>query len=151
MKNIPTRLIASIKQRTRQRGAAVLEMALAGVVMIPLTFGAIEFSDAYFKKNTMQGAAREGARAAIVSGATISSVQTAVTTAMTAAGINSNNYTISITDSNDTAIGSLSSIATGTAIKVTVSGRWGDIGLRPCGFLSADKHITGVAVMRKES
>ena len=111
----------------------------------------LEFGDAFFKKNTMQGAAREGARLAITSGATNTSVTTATRAVMTAAGINSANYTVAITDTNNNAISNVGTVAVGTAIKVTVSGQWRNIGLRPLGIINSTKQITGTAVMRKES
>lgn len=137
----------------QRRGAALLEMALAGMVLIPLTFGAIEFSDAFFKKNTLQGAAREGARAAIVGGASVASVQSAAQAVMTAAGIGGydTNYFVKITNTSDVTISDLSTVTAGTAIKVRVHAEWGKIGFRPCGFMSSTKVINGTAVMRKES
>ena len=136
--------------RPARWGGAVLEMGITLSLLLSLTFGSIEFGDAFFKKNTMQGAAREGARAAIVYGATTATVQAAVQTVMTASGISSSNYTVTITDTNGTTLDPSTAVA-GTAVKVTVSAEWRNIGLRPLGVLSSTKVINGVAVMRKES
>jgi Flp pilus assembly protein TadG len=128
----------------------VLEMGICFSLLMALTFGTIEFGDAFFKKNTLQGAAREGARLAITAGATKSSIEAAVTAVMNAAGVAANKYTIQITNTDDTVIDPATAVA-GTAIKVSVTATWGQIGLRPMGILNASKSITGVAVMRKES
>jgi Flp pilus assembly protein TadG len=133
-------------------GGAVLELAITLSLLMTLTFGSIEFGDAFFKKNTLQGAAREGARTAITSGATNTTVEAAVQAVMNAAGITGmgTTYTVAITDTADTNV-TVNSVAAGTAIKVTVYAEWSKIGLRPLGILGATKRINGVAVMRKES
>jgi len=50
----------------RFRGNAVLEAALVLPVLTSLTFGTIEYGHFFFVKHTLEGAAREGARAGIV-------------------------------------------------------------------------------------
>ncbi len=140
-------------RRRSYRGASLLEMTACILVLMPLSFGAVEFGDAFFKKNTLQGAAREAARAAIVSGATTTTVQDAANAVMTAAGITNSptvRYTIAITNTSDTTVNP-ATVAAGTAIKVTVSGTWRNLGIRPMGIIDANKTIRGSAVMRKES
>src|SRR3954454_15757458 len=85
-----------IKRSNRMRfrsGNAVLDMALVLPLLIALTFGAVEYGYALYIKHSLQAAAREGARAAIVSGATASDVQTAVDSSMLAAGFGQTKYT----------------------------------------------------------
>src|SRR3954471_13314492 len=74
------------RRSSRLRGNAVLDLALVMPVLLALTFGAMEYGYALYLKHTLQGAAREGARAAVVSGATAADVQAAVDNAMSAAG-----------------------------------------------------------------
>ena len=74
-------------------GNAVLDMALVLPILIGLTFGAVEYGYALYIKHSLQASAREGARAAIVSGATASDVQTAVDNSMAAAGFGTSKYT----------------------------------------------------------
>ena len=75
-------------RRNRQRGNAVLETSLVLMfVLFPLTFGMVEFGYFFYVKHSLQGAAREGARAAIVPTAVNSEVTTAVNAAMSAAGL----------------------------------------------------------------
>ncbi|HQY89219.1 MAG TPA: TadE/TadG family type IV pilus assembly protein [Tepidisphaeraceae bacterium] len=148
-----------------KRGSAVMEAALVFPVLLSLTFGSIEFGHFFYYKHTLQGAAREGARAAIVPGATNANVTTAVTSAMSAAGIASNRYDVVIrTSSNvpsnlytmtNTQLSALtddtvSSIAAGSGVSVIVWSNWGTVGVRPVGVLSSSKNVIGETVMRKE-
>lgn len=135
----------------RRRGNAVLEMALTLGILLNLTFGTIEFGHFFYVKNSLQGAAREGARASIPPGATNSDVTTAVTNALTAAGLTTSNFTIAIRNSTDTANLDVASQTSGTSVMVKVTGTWGTVGLRPLGLIGSSKVVLGAAVMRKEA
>src|SRR4051812_6778337 len=81
-------------RRVRFRsGNAVLDMALVLPLLIMITFGAVEYGFALYLKHSLQSAAREGARAAIVAGATATNVQDAVDASMLAAGFAQAKYT----------------------------------------------------------
>lgn len=130
----------------RRFGGSVLEMVLTLTILLNLTFGAVEFGYYYFCKNTIESASREGARAAIVSGAADSDVTTAVNAVLTAAGLTPANFTTSISPdltTNPTA---------GTSITITITGNWGTVGsgFRPLGIIGSNKTLTGASVMRKE-
>jgi hypothetical protein len=103
----------------------------------------------------LEGAAREGARAAIVPSTTTNTpVTTAVATALNAAGLNGlygnttvdPRYTVSVTPAVTS--------ASGTAIEVDVYSTWGTVGLNIISStyspLSSAKQVKGTAVMRKE-
>jgi Flp pilus assembly protein TadG len=116
-----------------------------------LSFGAVEYGYAMYIKHTLQGAAREGARASIVSGATAADVQTAVDGAMLAAGFaqrNTPGLPRSCPQTGPTA-------NMGTAITVTVSAQWGTIGFSALptalGGIPNTKVISGSTTMRKEA
>src|SRR5688572_27718418 len=79
--------------RRFRSGNAVLDMALIMPLLVMLTFGAVEYGFALYIKHTLQAAAREGARAAIVAGATAASVQQSVDDAMSVAGFAQTKYT----------------------------------------------------------
>jgi Flp pilus assembly protein TadG len=128
----------------RRRGNAVLEAALVLPILLALAFGTVEFGYFFYVKNNLQGAAREGARAAIPATATNADVNAAVANAMTTFGLQSSGYTVSITPSN------VSGQAAGTPISVTVQCTWGAVGVRPLQLISSDKTVAGKAVMRKE-
>ncbi|HWB52868.1 MAG TPA: TadE/TadG family type IV pilus assembly protein [Tepidisphaeraceae bacterium] len=128
----------------RRRGGAVLETALVLPVLISITFGAIEFGYYFWIQNTLEGAARNGARAAIISGATNTDVTSAVNAELTAAGLKTSSYTIT---TNPT---SISGASAGTNITVTVGSTWGQVGFKALGIIGSSQSINGTCVMRHE-
>src|SRR6478609_1037969 len=87
------------RQTTRRRfGGAVLEMILILPVLLYLAFGTVEFGYFFYVKHSLEGAARDGARAAIPSGALYSDVTSAVDTAMSAANLSSSGYSTQVKD-----------------------------------------------------
>jgi Flp pilus assembly protein TadG len=140
----------TILNRNRlRRGAAVLEMTAVMFTLLVLAFGMVEAGYFLFIKHNMQAAAREGARAGIVPGSDTQAVNNAVAATLKAAGLDGVSYTTKITNTNDVAI-DVATVPAGTAVKVSVSIKWGDVGVRPLGILSANKHVKGATVMRKE-
>jgi Flp pilus assembly protein TadG len=136
--------------RRRRTGGSVLEMVLVLPVLLSLAFGTVEFGYYFYVKSNVQAAAREGARAAILPSAAASDVTTAVSNAMTAAGLNNSGYTTTVTDANGAAV-NVATAPAGTAIKVQVQCSWGTVGLRPLGLIGTGKQVVGATTMRKES
>lgn len=134
----------------RRRGSAVLDTALVLPILLSLAFGTVEYGHYFYWKHTLQGAAREGARASITPSATNSDVTTAITNAMTAAGISSTNYTVKIRNASDSADLNVNGLSAGTPVLVKVQSTWGTVGMRPLGLISASKTVTGQTIMRKE-
>jgi Flp pilus assembly protein TadG len=136
--------------RRFRSGNAVLDMALIMPLLIMLTFGAVEYGFALYIKHTLQAAAREGARAAIVAGATAANVQTSVDSAMSVAGFAQAKYTRppTILPANWT------TAPAGTTITVTVTTTWGTAGCKVLpdllGGIKTTKVLTGATAMRKE-
>jgi Flp pilus assembly protein TadG len=140
-----------IQGRRRFRsGNAVLDMALVMPLLIGLTFGAVEYGYALYIKHSLQSAAREGARAAIVAGATAANVQQAVDDSMAAAGFAQSKYTRPPTISP----ANWPAAAAGTTITVSVTTSWGTAGISVLptylGGISSGKTLTGATTMRKE-
>jgi Flp pilus assembly protein TadG len=133
-----------------RRGGAVLEAALILPILLSLAFGTVEYGHFFYCKHTLQGAAREGARAAIVDQGSNAEVTTAVSSSMLAAGIGSAKYTIKIRNVSDTADLDIATAPAGTGVLVKVQSTWGSLGLRPLRLISGTKQVTGQAVMRKE-
>lgn len=137
-----------------RRGGSIIEAVLVFPILLWITFGAVEFGHFFYMKHTLQGAAREGARAAAVPGSTNTDVTAAVNAAMNAAGVASNKYTTKVRNSTDTADLTInSSTPAGTGILVKVEAVWSDIGLRPSPFMSfipSNKVVRGQTTMRKE-
>ena len=136
--------------RRFRSGNAVLDMALIMPLLIMLTFGAVEYGFALYIKHSLQAAAREGARAAVVSGATATEVQAAVDSAMLAAGFQQAKYTRPPT----IAPANWTSAAAGTTITVTVNTTWGTAGCKVLpnylGGIPTTKVLAGATTMRKE-
>src|SRR3982750_4755996 len=93
-------------------GGAVLETAVALPLLAVMSFGLIEYGHFFYMRHVLQGAAREGARAAIPAG--VDDPDAAIDEAMTAAGLGSASYTVTTDPSN------VSAAAKGTLITVTV-------------------------------
>lgn len=134
----------------RRRGNTLIEAAFVFNILLLLSFCTVEFGYFLYAKHTIQGAAREGARAAVVPGATASDVTNAVARSLFAAGMNSgttsidsSKFTLTLNPSNPAA-------AAGTAIQVDVTSTMGKIGPKPLFFMGSSKAITGSTVMRKE-
>jgi Flp pilus assembly protein TadG len=123
--------------RTTRRGNAVLEAALVLPILLSLAFGTVEFGYFFYVKHCLQGAARQGVRAAIPADSTTADITTAVSGAMTLYGLQNSGYTCTTT--SDT-----------TNVTVTVQCTWGAVGIRPLGLISSSKLVKSAAVMRKE-
>jgi Flp pilus assembly protein TadG len=132
--------------RQRRHGNTVIEAALVLPILVLLAFGTVEFGYYFFVKNNMQGAAREGARASISSGATNNDVSTAVANSLTAAGLQNTGYTVSTTPTD------VSAATSGQSISVTVQCSWGTVGsgMRPMQLISSSKLVKGTVTMRRE-
>jgi Flp pilus assembly protein TadG len=134
-----------------RRGNAVMEMALVLPILLALSFGTVEFGYFFYVKHTLQGAARDGARQAILPSATNSTVTTAVSTTMSAAGFTGTQYTTTITNAlTNATVADISAAASGTPFKVTVTATWGTVGVRPMGLISTTKQVIGFTIMVKE-
>src|SRR3954471_22167003 len=106
------------RQSGRRRGNAVVEAALVLPILLALAFGTVEFGHFFYCKHTFQGAARDGARVAILSSSTNTSVTTAVGNTMTAAGFTAAQYAVTITNATTSAtIANVGTLPTGTPIK----------------------------------
>src|SRR4051812_45767592 len=81
--------------RNKRRGAAVVEFAVVAPIFFLLIFGIIEFGRVVMVQQIITNASREGARIAIVPGATTSQVTTAVNTYLTSCSIRGATATVS--------------------------------------------------------
>ncbi len=152
----PDSIFRSAKHRYSllRRGSAIIEGAFVLIVLLTLSFGTIEFGYFFFVKHSIEGAAREGARAAIPANATNADVTTAIANSMNAAGLQSakSHYVVSISNSASDAPPTQKNVATmteGQPVYVTVECDWSDVGLG-LGIISQSKVLKSVTVMRKE-
>jgi Flp pilus assembly protein TadG len=146
--NCAIRRPVGIARRNARRGGALVEAALVLPLIIMLGFGAIDYSDYFFLKNSFQGAANAGARAAIPSSAANSNVTGIISTMLGAAGITSNKYSVTLSPTN------VATVSAGSNITVTITGNWGTCGTHmlstTLGGIGNSKQIVGAAVMQKE-
>jgi len=140
----------------RRSGAEVLEAALVMPILLALAFGTVEFGYYFYVEHNLEGAAREGARAAIPAhfsdsigsidvGARLDAVEVAVDRVMSATGYNPGDYEINATiDQSDSA---------NKYIVVYIDMDWNKIneGLRPMKMIRPDHNLVrGTATMRLE-
>lgn len=135
----------------KSRGNAVLETVLVlSLVLLPILFVTTEWGYYLYVKNCLQAAAREGARVAILATSSNTDVAAAVDTAMKPTSIPKGDYTIKVTDANNNIL-SLSGLAAGTNIKISVECSWGTIGWKSAfPTIGSDKTVIGTTVMRRE-
>jgi Flp pilus assembly protein TadG len=148
---LPDRRLHSRHFRRRRRASTLIEMIFCLLVLFYLVMGGIEFGYFMFAKHVVQSAARDGARAAIVSGAAQSDATTAISNTMTNAAMQSSGYTYTIKNASTNAtISDVSTVAKGTGIKVTVSLNFGNLNIRPLGVIASTKPVTATTTLVKE-
>lgn len=125
----------------RRRAAATVEFAVVTPLLFLLVFGMIEFGRMLMVQQILVNSAREGARQAVLAGATDAQAQAAVDAYLRNAGITTQTRTVA--PSTDAA-------QSGTAITVTVTLPCQDVSWLPAlRFLSTTK-LSASVVMRKE-
>jgi Flp pilus assembly protein TadG len=131
--------------RKNRRGAAVVEFAIVAPVFFLLVFGMIEYGRMVMVQQVLTNASREGARQAVLDGATSSSVQTAVTNYLTGASISG--ATVAINPPNP------SSAGYGQGVTVTVSVPFNQVSWLPTPMFPVNrtKTLAASSVMRRES
>ena len=132
----------------RRRGAAVVEFAVVAPVLIILVFGMIEFGRAIMVQQVIVNATREGARAAVVEGAALADVNTAIDTQLNASSITSPTVAFSVDGATvgDPTVGS-----SGDAIGVTVTVNYSDVTWLPVPSFLGGTQLTATSVMRREA
>ena len=142
-------MLCNCRKKCSRSGGAVLEMCLALPVLVMLSFGIVDYGYFLYVKNTLQGAAEAGARAAVAPSATNTSVTTIIASSLSAAGLQNSGYTVAFSPSD------ISTAAAGSAVTVTVNLKWGNVSMNTLsagyGGISSTKQIVGAAVMMKES
>lgn len=107
----------------RSRGAETVELAVTLPLLMVVVFTGFEYGWAVLKSIQLDLAAREGAREASLSGATIGSVQDRVNTALQNSGIAPGAVSITVTPSDP------SSTSPGSSITVEVQAAYSNIQL----------------------
>lgn len=107
----------------RRRGAETVELAITLPLLMVVVFTGFEYGWAVLKSIQLDHAAREGAREASLSGATIASVQDRVNLVLQNSGISSAAVSVSMTPADP------SSTTAGSSILVEVQASYSDIQL----------------------
>jgi len=107
--------------RRDRRGATVVEFAFVAPLIFLFVFASIEFGRAFMAIHSLEGAASDGCRAAVVAGADTADVNTAVTAALQGAGISGYTVNVSSDGSPLTSSAQFGSVEQWAAITVTVS------------------------------
>jgi Flp pilus assembly protein TadG len=92
-----TRNISNLKkQKSNQirRGVTAVEFALTAPILFMFVFASVEFSNANMFRNSAENAAYEGARRAIIPGATVADAETAAQVILNAIGTQSATITV---------------------------------------------------------
>jgi Flp pilus assembly protein TadG len=137
---------ATLRRRTakRRRGTAVVEFALVAPLFILLVFGILEYGRMVMVQQILTNATREGARAAVLDGATGDSVTTKVNTYLNGASMP--NATVTVNPSNPSAA------ALGDPVTVTAQLTFGQVSWLPSPmYISGSQVLQSNCVMRREA
>src|SRR5262245_20734165 len=130
-------------ERSRRRGAALVEFAVIAPIFLTLVGGMIELGRAIVVAQILTNASREGARIAGYSTTTsASTVTSAVNTFLTNEGVSGATTTISPS--------SLSSVADGSQVSVTVSIPYSSVSWLPKPFFLGGTTLSATTVMCRE-
>lgn len=131
--------------RRKRRGAAVVEFAIVAPLFFLLIFGMIEYGRMVMVQQVITNASREGARRAVLDGATAAEVQTTVNNYLTSAGIDSNPEYVTLDPADPGAAGYRQ------AVTVSVTVPFSDVSWIPAPLYLGGTDLSASTVMSKES
>jgi Flp pilus assembly protein TadG len=135
--------LRTIKNAGR-RGAALVEAAIVTPLVMLLVMGCVEYGWMMLKAQDISNAARRGARAGALAWSTSSDINTAVSAAMTQAGLDSSGYVVTITPSDPTTLSS------GANLTVRVSVPYANIGVINIALIPTPTNLRSTVVMARE-
>ncbi len=122
----------------RKRAAAVVEFAVVLPLLLTILFGIIEYGWVFMVRQSLQTAAREGCRLAVLQTATDPAIETRVKSVMQPTGLST--YTVTMTHASD-----------GNPIEtVEIQVPYNDVSLMGGFFGTHDYNLAGTCSMRKE-
>ena len=127
----------------KRRGAAAVEFAIVAPLFFLLVFGMIEFGRMVMVQQVITNGSREGARIAVLDGATTDEVRTAVSTYLQSSAVAGASVTISPDPP--------SSAGYGEPVAVTVSVPFSQVSWLPSPMFLAGSTMTATSVMRRET
>ena len=129
--------------RIKRRGAAVVEFAIVAPVFILLVFGMIEYGRMVMVQQLLTNASREGARKAVLDGATKSEIETLVRDYLSNSSVSG--ATVTVTPDPP------SNAAFGDPVTVSVSIPFDQVSWLPSPMYLGGATMSASAVMRRES
>jgi len=129
--------------RKKRRGAAAVEFALVAPLFFLLLLGMIEVGRAIMVQQILTNASREGARRAVLDGATDSEVTTSVTTYLTNASLPAATVTFPQGNPQDAGFGD--------PVEVQVVIPFSQVSWVPAPFYLNGANLTASTVMRRET
>jgi Flp pilus assembly protein TadG len=129
--------------RRYRRAAAAVEFAVVAPVFLLLVFGMIEYGRMVMVYQVITNASREGARTAVLDGATTTSVTTAVNSYLTAGAVSGATVTVSPNPP--------SGAQYGDPVTVTVSIPFSQVSWLPSPMYLGSRTLSAATVMRRET
>lgn len=129
--------------RRNRRAASAVEFAIVAPVFFLFVFGMIEYGRMVMVQQILTNASREGARQAVLDGATTAAVQTTVNSYLTSGSISG--ATVTVTPNPPT------NAAFGDPVTVTVSIAFSQVSWLPSPMYLGGKTLTATTVMRREA
>ena len=129
--------------RKKRRGAAAVEFALVAPLFLLMVMGMIEVGRAIMVQQILTNASREGARRAVLDGATDSEVTTFVNTYLTNASLPAATVTFPQGNPQDAGFGA--------PVEVQVSIPFGQVSWVPSPMYLGGQNLTATTVMRRET
>jgi len=129
--------------RRKRTGAAAVEFALVAPVFFLLVLGMVEVGRAVMVQQVLTNASREGARRAVLDGATATQVSSFVTSYLTNASVSG--ATVTFPQGNPEAAGY------GAPVEVSVSVPFGQVSWVPAPMYLGGQTLSASTIMRRET
>jgi Flp pilus assembly protein TadG len=129
--------------RLFRRGAAVVEFAIVAPVLLLLIFGMIEYGRLVMVQQVLTNATREGARRAVLDGATTSEVTSVVTDYLSTSRISGAVITVTPNPPSNAAFGE--------PVTVSVQVSFSEVSWLPTPMFLSGKTMSATTVMRRET
>ena len=135
------------RKKNNHRGIVTLETALVlALILLPLTFGVIEYGWLFLKSQQITNAARNGARVAIRSGSTTAIVESSIEYLMASAGMAKIKCGYVVTYP----LGNVGSVAVGQPLTVKVEVLSANVDIVNYSLLPRPTNIRASVTMAKE-
>jgi len=131
--------------RRKRRGAAAVEFAIVAPLFFLLVFGMIEYGRMVMVQQVITNASREGARRAVLDGATTTEVRTKVNNYLESAGIAQNDEYITVSPDPPTSAGYREPVS----VSVTVP--FSEVSWIPAPMFLKGVDLSATTVMSRES